>query len=349
MGMWRTLQTRAGYLRRVLKWRVMPELHYLASFGKSRRQAVLGWPLTPPPLGGRVALFIHFDPRGEVQPYVRQYLAALRDAGFSVLFSSNAGRLQEEALEAIKPLCAGILVRRNVGYDFGAMREGMEHFGLPRANTEMLIIANDSVYGPLRPIDELIARIDFTAAELWSATDSWQQRYHLQSYFLVAGPAALRHPAWRAFWARVRPVASKIWIIRHYEIGLTQRMIRAGLRCTALWPYSDLIRALDLENLAPEESESPSRKADPVLQLRREHRLQTRAAFGRNIALNPTSDLWRELLEAGFPFLKRELLRDNPTKIPAVAEWRDEVARLSGADVSVIERDLQRQLRNRAP
>ena len=66
-------------------------------------------------------------------------------------------------------------------------------------------------------------------------------------------------------------------------------------------------------------------------------------------ALNPTSDLWRQLLSAGFPFIKRELLRDNPTGVSDVMEWRDVVAQTSGADISSIESDLQLAVRNIAP
>ena len=65
--------------------------------------------------------------------------------------------------------------------------------------------------------------------------------------------------------------------------------------------------------------------------------------------LNPTSDLWRQLLAARFPFIKRELLRDNPTRVPDVVEWRDVVAEIAETSLAPIERDLQRTLRNRTP
>ena len=48
---------------------------------------------------------------------------------------------------------------------------------------------------------------------------------------------------------------------------------------------------------------------------------------------------WRELLRDGFPFLKRELLRDNPTADPGIAAWRRLVAE---PFVREIERDLGR-------
>jgi lipopolysaccharide biosynthesis protein len=331
-----------------LIWRVIPYCAFLVSFSRSYEQAVLNWPDTKPLLGPRVALFVHYDGNKIVRPYVLHYLARLQEAGLSVLFVSNAGELTAAAMETVKPFCSGILVRRNIGYDFTAMREGLEHFGLPRADTELLVIANDSVYGPLRPLDELLSRIDFDEADLWGATDSWQARYHLQSYFLAAGPALLRHPAWAAFWAQVRPVPSKRWVINKYEVGMTQWMLHAGLSVAALWPYQTVVQGIDESQLmgGPRDDRT---ETDPLVTVRRNHSRRLRVGYVNRIAQNPTSDMWRQLLVAGFPFLKRELVRDNPTCVSDIMDWRKVIAETSGADISMIERDLQRLDRNQAP
>lgn len=52
---------------------------------------------------------------------------------------------------------------------------------------------------------------------------------------------------------------------------------------------------------------------------------------------------------AKYPFIKRELLRDNPSQVPDVVEWKDVAAELSQTSLGPIERDLQRTLKNRAP
>jgi lipopolysaccharide biosynthesis protein len=338
-----------GLLRKLWNtwiWRIVPYTAFLVSF-RSPSQAVFSWPDTKPLLGPRVVLFVHFDGNKSIRPYVVHYLSHLHAAGLSVLFVSNAGALSEAALDSIKPYCAGILVRRNVGYDFAAMREGLTHFDLPRPETELLVLANDSVYGPLRPLDDLLSRIDFTEADFWGATDSWQARYHLQSYFLAAGPALLRHPAWAKFWAQVRSVPNKRWVINRYEVGITQWMIRAGLRCTAIWPYQDILRDIDQDLLAGDTISGPA--IDPVVAMRRTQSRRLRIGYVNRTAQNPTSDMWRQLLAAGFPFLKRELLRDNPTNVSDIMDWREVVAETTNADITMIERDLQRMVRNQAP
>ncbi|MCW3473312.1 rhamnan synthesis F family protein [Rhodovastum sp. RN2-1] len=299
-------------------------------------------------MGPKVAIFVHFDAQGSVGPHVLHYVRALRDTGLSVVFVTNAGKLRPDALAALQPLCAGIVVRRNIGYDFGAMREGLECLGLPRADTEMVILANDSIYGPLKPLTEMVQKIDFNVADFWGATESWQTRYHLQSFFLAAGRQTLTSKAWRQFWEDVRPVRSKVWVVNQYEVGLTQKMVRAGLRCAPIWPYCDLVKDVDAYALMDIPKDRPESK-EPMITMRGIHAHRIRHSAATQKPLNPTSDLWRQLLRAGFPFIKRELLRDNPSQVADINDWRDVVRRNFGGVPDVIERDLQKAMRNRAP
>ena len=342
-----------GQAWRLLWQRGLPAMIFLASYLRSPRQAIRIWPEDGIRVGPRVAIFVHFDANGAVRQDVLGYLSELREAGLSVVFVTNAGRrLRAEAMAALQTLCAGVIVRRNVGYDFGALREGIERLGLPRPDTEMVLLVNDSVYGPLQPLGPILKRIDFGQADLWGLTESWQTRYHLQSYFMAFGRAALSSPAWAAFWRRVRPVSSKWWIILQYEIGLTQRLLRAGLRARALWRYQDLVRqipAMEVERPVADDGTGAPALLAPLARARLAHARRLEEALSERSPLNPTSDFWRLLLESGFPFLKRELLRKNPTFVPDLTEWREVVHAVSAADLEVIERDLQRTMRDRAP
>jgi lipopolysaccharide biosynthesis protein len=323
--------------------RMMAWFSFLVSLLRRPSQIVARWPEGDVALGPRVAIFVHWDRRGAVQEPVRHYLRALRQAGLSIVFVSNAGKLRPDAWAALRELCDIALLRRNIGYDFGAMREGLDACALPRPETEMVLIVNDSVYGPLAPLDETLKKIDFSVADIWGATESWQRRYHLQSFFLAVGRTALESEAWKRFWSRVRPIKSKTWVIRRYEVGLTGRMLAAGLRCAAIWPYQELLRAVDASLLDAGEIK------DPLAASRKFHVNRIRIATVRRRPLNPTADLWRQMLHARFPFLKRELLVKNPSAIEDVADWRDVVAAEFGTDIGFIERDLQRAMRDKTP
>ena len=51
----------------------------------------------------------------------------------------------------------------------------------------------------------------------------------------------------------------------------------------------------------------------------------------------------------GLSFIKRELLRDNPTKVADVADWREVVRDVLAADPEPILLDLRTMLKGGAP
>lgn len=336
----------------VAKWGTVIQAARLAGRFRSPRQIVSTWPEGPAALTPRVALFMHFDRKGRVSAPAICYVKELIRNGYCVVFVTNSGMLAPAARTELQQICAAVFVRRNIGYDFGAWRDAIEALNLPAPDTRELLLLNDSMYGPLRPLDAMLARLDYAEADIWGLTESWQQRYHLQSFFLGFGEQALRSPAFAGFWRKVRPVPAKSFIIRSYEVGLTQAMLRAGLRCRAIWRYEDLVGQVTsqnvLDDLARADRLKPAR-TDPLLLSRRLQILRIRDAAARQVALNPTADLWRQLLLGGFPFIKRELLRRNPSQVEDIGDWVRVVRHELGLDPEPILAELRGGLKNRAP
>ena len=333
-----------------VRWYIWVPFAQLIGRLRSPRQILTTWPQAGITLGPRVVLFMHYDGRGGVGPQVFAYMRALQASGRDVVFVSNAKRLTEAAQAGLREVCAGIILRRNIGYDFGAWRDAIDFLNLPQAGTEEVILANDSVFGPLLPLGDVLRRLDYERADIWGLTESWQLRYHLQSYFLAFGAKALRAPAWRKFWDSVRPVPAKPYIVHRYEVGITQAMMKGGLSCAALWSYEALTKMVTAEGLKAVNDEVQDPKLeDPVNFTRRLQMLRIRDNVARRVAMNPTSDLWRQLLLTGFPFIKRELLRDNPSKVQDVGDWKDVVRDELGADPGPIEQDLRLMLKGGAP
>lgn len=297
------------------------------------------------PLGRRCCVFVHFDDRGVVKQHTRCYLSALRQAGFGIIFVTNAANLEPESAQWLSEHCALILIRRNRGYDFGAYRDGIAAFFQTGIKADLLLLANDSVYGPLVGLGELFDRMDFSRADVWSLTDSWQHRYHLQSFFLVFGPAALASPDFADFWQRVRNVRSKWAAIYFYELWMTHRMQSAGLRCAAIWDYFTLLGTLQEAHNAP----PPDGSVTTEQEVRRLAAERVLSCWRRRIALNPTSDLWLPLLQDGFPFIKRELLRLNPGSVPDLHIWHGLVPKRDPQMYRLIIDDLKLSMRKQAP
>jgi hypothetical protein len=318
------------------------------------------------PIGPRVVIFSHFDRHARIRTHTRAYIDALSAEGLDVVFVSNAARLTPPDLAWVRERAVRIVIRRNLGYDFAAWRDAMAACGLPATNTSLLLLANDSVYGPLYPLRTVLSRIDFNEADVWGATDSWQHRFHLQSFFLAFGPKAFGHEAFGVFWRSIRNVRSKAWVISRYEMGLSRALIDAGLRCKAIWSYADMIKVLR-KTVAEHDNRDRTVKAGSVSQKepgRENNRLDPENPFAqagrrnserllrvayRRVPLNPTADLWRVLIEQGFPFLKRELLRDNPSRVPDVATWSSVIDEIHGYNTDIILSDLEKSLKNRTP
>jgi hypothetical protein len=322
------------------------------------RRAIIS--IEPPSvvLGSKIVIFSHFDKTGRIRDHTRAYIDALRSEGFKVVFVTNAGRLEPPDLDWLRIRAACILIRRNLGYDFGAWRDAMVACGIPSVATQFLLLANDSVYGPLHKLAPMLNRIDFTHADVWSVTDSWQHRFHLQSFFLAFGPQAFKHEAFSRFWRSVRNVRSKDWVVRRYEVGLSRLLIAAGLRCKAVWSYVELIELLRRAAAEEEDRDLASYVEHGQRNDKLKERTSSTGSYNTKRVLrmaserkpiNPTADLWRVLIEQGCPFLKRELLRDNPSRVPDVASWLSVVDDIADFETDIIIRDLEKSLKNRSP
>ncbi|WP_353861994.1 rhamnan synthesis F family protein [Azospirillum formosense] len=323
-------------------WVMVAHLAYAASFLRGSSYVRERWDGQRPLAGARrVAVFVHYDRHGTIHDFVLHYLRQLADTGFAIVLVSNAPSLPESAVALLRKHCALVLRRDNVGYDFGAYKEGIA--AIPDLTAlDTLLLANDSVYGPLHHIAGVLDRMEPDGADVWGASDSWEVSFHLQSYFLVFHRNALASRAFADFWARLRYVQSKTWIIRKYEVGLTRAMRRAGLRCRAAFPYRQAAAAL-VEAVV---ERGVMENADPV---RKSFIQQVFRTVDAGQPLNATHFFWDYLIaQMDFPFLKRELLQKNPARIPLLSYWERVVKQSSDYDTELILRHLELSLKNRS-
>lgn len=271
----------------------------------------------------RVAIYAHYDSVGAVHGYHLDALRALRSAGFRITLVSNAERFGPAAAARVAPLVREVLVRRNLGHDFGAWREGLRALG-DLDDCRQLVLCNDSVYGPFAPLEALLAKADPATADVWGMTEGRNHGPHLQSWFLLFHPNAFGHPAFDAFWREMPLSSNKFAVIEAGELALSRKLRAAGLRLGALFPYAEALRCFR----AHADSERPQQQA----MLR---------ALERGRALNPTHHFWRPLIaELGLPFIKRELLALNPAGLDDICAWEEVVAARFGIEPVAARRHL---------
>jgi lipopolysaccharide biosynthesis protein len=249
----------------------------------------------------RLVVFAHYDAQGEVKRYIVHYLRALRRECARLVFVSTA-TLGAEEIAKIDGLCDEIVHRDNVGFDFAMWRDVIDRVDL--AAWDELVLANSSVFGPLFPLRHVFERMAARECDAWGMTENDELSWHLQSFFLVFRKPVLEAPIFRQFWSSVLPFRDKRQVIRSYEIGLSRLLLDHGFK---------------LDTFAPTEA------------LGRWHeRLRPRP-------VNPTCGRPMPLLRAGMPFVKAELLRDNPMGVELEPVIR-EMARV-GFDFSLLQFD----------
>lgn len=283
------------------------------------------------PASHRVAIYVHFDRSGRVHDYVVHQLRELCAAGFRVTFVTNSPTFPPESRARAAPHCHAMLWRFNTGYDFGAYKDGIASIG-NLEDLDGLILMNDSVYGPFHGLAGLLSEVDVSRADFWGIVDSWELRYHLQSFFLMFRPTALRSRAFKHFWRALPYVDNKGWVIRNGEVGLTQALANDGLRGGVLAAYWDVAETMK-DRLATIDTRQMGREEAHSLR-----RLQSILLHGRPI--NAMHFFWDVLItDYRCPFIKRELLQSNPTGMP-ISAWRDVIRSAGPYDVAMIDDHL---------
>lgn len=196
-------------------------------------------PLTP-----RVAVFVLFQSKG-IPGSIFFTLDHLAREGWSVLIVSNA-QLTDTDRARLAEKSAHLIERPNIGYDFGAYREGWRWLANRGQPLDRLILMNDSTWFPLRVEDDSLRRMEALDVDLAGhifktelAEDN--KHDHIESHLLMMSRKALAHPTIRAFWNHYLMTDSKALTIQHGEKGITHAARRAGLKVQGLLSRERLV------------------------------------------------------------------------------------------------------------
>lgn len=231
----------------------------------------------------RVCFFAHFDTEGNVADYVVRYLHKLRELDFAIVFTTTAA-ISPATEAALLEICHDVIVRENQGLDFGSWAEAFARHG--HKLTGELLLANDSVYGPVGNLGSPLQDLLRQDADFYGFVESLDTGRHLQSWFMLFKPHVYRSLAFESIMALPFSRMSKREIIEGAEIGLSTTLTGAGFRYVAAYQPS------------------------------------ASSLLARLRPFNPSHVLWRELItDCRIPFIKAELLRANPVVVSDISEW----------------------------
>lgn len=188
--------------------------------------------------GDDAAILVTHAPAGRLKPHVLPYMEKLSGTGLSVLLVAIADR-PLELLEKEVDAAAGVIVRDNAGYDFGAWAHAFQLFP-SLFGAGLLVMTNDSVI-PTADVDifgAMMTRVRACPADIVALTASHEYGWHVQSYFLGFKPKALSSWAFQHFIRDLRRIDDKDEVIRTYEVPFAGKMQAAGLTVQALYAGS---------------------------------------------------------------------------------------------------------------
>lgn len=227
------------------------------------------------PASDELCLFVTHAPAIRLKPHVIDHIDSLIESGIDVVLIVNTD-LDASSMQVPADLLArlcGCIVRENIGYDFAAWAHGYSL--VDASSVRRLYFVNDSLIGPLdrEAYGKLLGQIRSSDADFVGLTCNPDSHEHLQSFYLVFNASVLRSAAFDKFMRSVVCMPTKQNVVDTYEIWLTPGLVKQGFRGAAMFP-----------NLSTE----PSPRRDETLYN------------------------WRQLMEAGFPFIKAKILTESP-------------------------------------
>ena len=238
----------------------------------------------------RVCFFAHFDREAKARESTLHYLREIREAGFAIVVISTCERMEDAERARLEAACDDLIFRENTLLDWGSWAFALKKYDDVRP-AEFMLFANDSVFGPLEPLRDFITELTRVPADFYGAVGSLEIALHVQSWFMLVRPSLYDDEIFRKGFVEIDPTFTKQQIIEAHEVGVSNRFL-TDPRYRVAMAY------------------------DP-----RDYAIQRRTPF------NASQLLWREMMEDGrVPFVKKEVLRDNPNRVGSVNDWQALIA-----------------------
>ena len=189
-------------------------------------------PSSPPP-AGRV-LYASFQTGPALPGFIRYALASLARTGWPVVLLTNRRELDGDSLNFLARNRIDLFLTENRGFDFGMWRRYLD--SIPetvRQTWSRLLLINDSVVYFRDVLPGFLAQAEAVAADLVSLTANPDYGFHLQSFFLYFKPRALTQLFLHL--AETPDSATYDEAVKNMEIGLSRRMLQAGLTLAPLF------------------------------------------------------------------------------------------------------------------
>lgn len=251
----------------------------------------------------RAIIFAHYDKDSTIDDYVIFYLKELKQTIQKIIFVS-CNNLNQEECAKLQNIADIIIHEPHNEYDFGSYKRGFNSLQTEcLENFDEIIFANDSCYGPLYPISEILKTMENKQCDFWGITKNKYglngKNPHVQSYFISFRKQIFTSQEFKSFISNIKEQTTKNNIIQNYEIGLSQMLYANNFKdSTYINAYANIS--------------------------------------------NSTIKKWKNLItNHKMPFVKCSVLRLKNTNYTTADNWQD-IVKPTGYPVELIENNLCR-------
>ena len=184
----------------------------------------------------KIAVFAHYSDRVEFSASDAYLVSQVKAAGFAVVVSSTctSDPMEHQQLwEQWHHEIDGLITRENIGFDFASWSAALSLLDLSAGDISQIILINNSVYGPLFPLEPIISDLCLRG-DFFGLTASREFCPHIQSYFLGFNKVVVESPVFREYWHGTFRGKSKWFTIFRRELAWERFFTKQGFRSAVL-------------------------------------------------------------------------------------------------------------------
>lgn len=260
-----------------------------------------------------VALFVQWSKNDEISNHDLHVIDSLSKEFQKVLVISNSNTNSSSKIMKSNDLYKNVyfISRPNEGYDFGGYQFGISLLAKYSQDITELLLMNNSVFLIKESLSDLMIRVRSTDSDITGLTNSNERRPHIQSYFLFFGKRAIQGSSLWEWFESLNTISEKQATVDSLEIPMMEAMSRLGFETSVVWNFS-MLNQFMFSSIA----------ANILSEFRRESGVTYRLrSMKKGQFHNPTHYMWAYLIELGFPFIKKDLLRSNSLRNLGHSKW----------------------------
>lgn len=203
-----------------------------------------------PARGDAYAIVISYARFG-VSEDLLELLRTLKVSGVNPIVVCN-GRAKEQEIAALKSEAHRLLLRRNIGRDFGAYRAASLFLHRSGLKASRVLYFNDSViYLPGPGLTSMVGKLAASQAPVIGTFENYEIEHHVGSYAFALSGEVFHDCKVQRFWQRYRPYDVRPHAIHNGEIALSRRLKKLGYGMDVVYSVDQL--ATRMEGMDPAE------------------------------------------------------------------------------------------------